>query len=62
MSKRSDRFYALLADGKALDGMSFKRGDDSKARVQKGCVKEVFFAFKGSSCTPSVWARCRLAS
>ena len=41
MCKRSNRFDALLADGKALDGMSFKEEDvSSKARVQKGCQTE----------------------
>ena len=63
MSKRSDRFYALLADGKALDGVSFKRGDDSKARVQKGCQTEKVrgVSQKYERVLPKVEPRCKIA-
>ena len=64
MSKRSDRFYALLADGKALDGMSFKRGDvSSNARVQKGCQTEKVrdVSQKYERALPKVEPGCKIA-
>ena len=64
MCKRSKRFDALLADGKALDGMSFKRGDvSSKARVQKGCQTEKVrgVSQKYERVLPKLEPRCKIA-
>ena len=64
MCKRSNRFDGLLADGKALDGMSFKRGDVSnKARVQKGCQTEKVrgVSQKYERVLPKVEPRCKIA-
>ena len=64
MCKRSKRFDALLADGKALDGMSFKEEDvSSKARVQKGCQTEKVrgVSQKYERVLPKVEPRCKIA-
>ena len=64
MCKRSNRFDALLADGKALDGMSFKRGDvSSNARVQKGCQTEKVrgVSQKYERALPKVEPGCKIA-
>ena len=53
-----------MADGKALDGMSFKRGDVSrKARIQKGCQTEKVrdVSQKYERALPKVEPGCKIA-